>query len=307
MGSIKRYGIPYRGSKSRIAGWVLDQLPPGDCLVDLFAGGCAVTHAAMEAGRYARYIANDIGDGPKVFRDAMRGEFDGFMLHVPTREEMQGSPDLATRVIYSFSNDCEGYLWGKDMEAVQRAASALILDPSVHGRRLAWRHLCQELGRYIADGGDPDRVKSKDDLQRQERLQSISGLGGDLTVYGVDYRDCPVPEGAVVYADPPYRGTRRGRKVDMRGYAGGYFDVAAFDRWLDEVPFMVCVSEVTCPDGCVLVAHTPLNHTCSSTRNDFFVEEGIYVQERFVGEWERLTGRVAEGTGVSPDAGQQEA
>ena len=34
-----RYGMPYQGSKSRIAEWVVDTLPKSHTLVDLFAGG----------------------------------------------------------------------------------------------------------------------------------------------------------------------------------------------------------------------------------------------------------------------------
>lgn len=38
-----RYGLPYKGSKSRITEWVVSNLPRADTLVDLFCGGCAVT------------------------------------------------------------------------------------------------------------------------------------------------------------------------------------------------------------------------------------------------------------------------
>lgn len=54
-----RYGIPYLGSKSRIAPWVIEHLPRADTLVDIFAGGCAVTHAAMLSGKFGKIIAND--------------------------------------------------------------------------------------------------------------------------------------------------------------------------------------------------------------------------------------------------------
>ena len=73
-----RYGAPYRGSKNAIAPWVVEHLPPAETLVDLFAGGCAVTHAAMLSGKFERFIANDLGDAPSVFRDAINGEFDGY-------------------------------------------------------------------------------------------------------------------------------------------------------------------------------------------------------------------------------------
>ncbi len=54
------YGLPYKGSKNTIAPWVVEHLPSAGTLVDLFCGGCAVTHAAMLSGRWDRYIANDI-------------------------------------------------------------------------------------------------------------------------------------------------------------------------------------------------------------------------------------------------------
>lgn len=35
----RKYGTPYKGSKSAIADWIVDNLPEADTLVDLFAGG----------------------------------------------------------------------------------------------------------------------------------------------------------------------------------------------------------------------------------------------------------------------------
>ena len=43
----ENYGLPYSGSKSRIAHWVIDNLPRGRVLIDAFAGGCAITHRAL--------------------------------------------------------------------------------------------------------------------------------------------------------------------------------------------------------------------------------------------------------------------
>lgn len=40
-------GLPYMGSKNKIARKIIDVLPSGSAFVDLFCGGCAVTHAAM--------------------------------------------------------------------------------------------------------------------------------------------------------------------------------------------------------------------------------------------------------------------
>lgn len=34
-----KYGLPYKGSKSKIADWVIDNLPENDTFVDVFFGG----------------------------------------------------------------------------------------------------------------------------------------------------------------------------------------------------------------------------------------------------------------------------
>lgn len=34
-----RYGLPYKGSKNKIAKWIVDQLPEGEVFADLFFGG----------------------------------------------------------------------------------------------------------------------------------------------------------------------------------------------------------------------------------------------------------------------------
>ena len=60
------------GSKSTIAEWVISHLPKADTLVDAFAGGCALTHAAMLSRKFKRIIANDI---PTVFTKTKNGGF----------------------------------------------------------------------------------------------------------------------------------------------------------------------------------------------------------------------------------------
>jgi hypothetical protein len=72
---MARWGLPYQGSKNGIADWVVGNLPPSDCLVDLFAGGCAVTHCAMLSEKWSYFVANDITPYPQIFKDAIDGKF----------------------------------------------------------------------------------------------------------------------------------------------------------------------------------------------------------------------------------------
>ena len=72
----ENYGLPYTGSKSKIAHWVIDHLPRGRVLIDAFAGGCAITHRALLSQKWQTVIANDInGKCPQLFLDAVRGRY----------------------------------------------------------------------------------------------------------------------------------------------------------------------------------------------------------------------------------------
>lgn len=42
------YGLPYLGSKSKIANDIISLFPPAENFYDLFAGGCAITHVSTE-------------------------------------------------------------------------------------------------------------------------------------------------------------------------------------------------------------------------------------------------------------------
>lgn len=54
------YGMPYMGSKSQIAEWVVGNLPDANNLYDLFGGGGAITDCAAQSGKYKKIIYNDI-------------------------------------------------------------------------------------------------------------------------------------------------------------------------------------------------------------------------------------------------------
>ena len=117
-----RYGVPYQGSKNKIAGWVIDNLPEDEILVDLFAGGCAVTHAAMLSGKWDKIIANDIGDAPKLFCDAIDGKYADEKRWI-SREDFQNLKDTDPYVslCWSFGNNRSGYLYAQEIEPWKKA------------------------------------------------------------------------------------------------------------------------------------------------------------------------------------------
>ncbi len=72
------FGLPYKGSKNLLAQRILDCIPSASVFVDLFCGGCAVSHAALLSGRFARVVVNDIeGDVSRLFVAAVNGQYKG--------------------------------------------------------------------------------------------------------------------------------------------------------------------------------------------------------------------------------------
>ena len=276
-----RYGIPYQGSKSTIAEWVVDNLPSATLFIDLFAGGCAVTHAAMLSGKYQRFMANDLTEAPEIFKQAAQGEFKGLST-VLTREEFQQSDDDVLKLLYSFGNNRTDYLWSRELEPVKVAASRMLAAPSLHERRMAYRTFLREFDNYrrhtVAAHGKIEGPQGSERLNRMENLERLQGLEASR----LDYRRVGIPDvpgGVCVYADPPYRDT------GQDGYAqAGTFDVEAFDRWLADIPCMVIVSEYTCPSGCVEITAREKTVTMSANQTGKRMER-LFVQERYMDEY----------------------
>ena len=125
---MKRYGIPYKGSKNSIARKIVSFLPSADVLIDICAGGCAITHAALEicegfAPKWERIIANDICEMPlKLFKGAIYGEYANKKRWID-RETFQKLKDVDPYVRYcwSFGNNGIDYLYVQQVEPWKKA------------------------------------------------------------------------------------------------------------------------------------------------------------------------------------------
>lgn len=124
------FGLPYMGSKNKIAAELIRVLPDGSVFVDLFAGGCAMTHAALWSGKYRKVIANDIQrQFPALFFRAITGHLTAHDRRAVDRDEFERmkDDDAAVALLWSFGNEGNGYLWNKDLEPVKLAAFSMIM------------------------------------------------------------------------------------------------------------------------------------------------------------------------------------
>ena len=198
------YGLPYMGSKNSIARDIVEQLPSAEYFVDLFCGGCAVTHAAMLSGKYKKFIVNDIApDMPRLFVDAINGKYRDEKRWI-SREDFERlkDTDAYVRTCWSFGNNGMGYLWNDETAGAKLLACKMILSDDRNERwqayidfikylqdarkRLEERKanmercraeygeikgsLREELCRYLSESG-----KSRSDI---ERILGTNGMAG---------------------------------------------------------------------------------------------------------------------------------
>lgn len=169
-----RYGLPYQGSKNKIAPWVLEHLPQADTLVDLFAGGCAVTHCAMLSGMFERIIANDITDSVTLFQDALDGKYENESRWISREDFMRlKDTDPYVRIVWSFGNNQESYLYSRDIESYKKAVHEMIFAETPNERRLKFKQVIREMEALgvISGGGRP-----LIDLQGAEALNRVKSI-----------------------------------------------------------------------------------------------------------------------------------
>lgn len=221
----RRFGVGYMGSKNKIVKALILQLPSAKYFVDLFAGGCAMTHGAMLSGKYERFITNDISDAPSLFQRAIKGEFRDEKRWI-SRDDFFAlkDSDAYVRYCWSFGNKGADYLYSKEIEPYRKAfwefavfknpeplraygfnVDELLDLPTSYERRIAFRQYLAKIPFVDKKGSHYLQLQS---LQSLERLQSLEKQENfkSLEIHQGCYKEVELPEPSecVIYCDPPY-------------------------------------------------------------------------------------------------------
>ena len=118
-----KYGLPYKGSKNKLAERIVRFLPKRDNLVDLFCGGCAVSHAALLMGKYRHIHINDLNwMCPTLFIDALNGKYNDDTRWISREDFFRlRDTDPYVAVVWSFGNNLRDYLYSQEIEPLKRA------------------------------------------------------------------------------------------------------------------------------------------------------------------------------------------
>lgn len=118
-----KYGLPYKGSKNKLAKRILALMPRAEHFIDLFCGGCAVSHCALTMGKYPHVHVNDADWRPvTLFMDVLQGRYadeDRWISREDFARLKDKDPYVA--VVWSFGNNMRDYLYSRDIEPLKRA------------------------------------------------------------------------------------------------------------------------------------------------------------------------------------------
>lgn len=305
------YGIPYQGSKNQIAKEIVAFLPAADTFYDLFAGGCAISHAAMLNGKYKEIVINDINQMPtQLFMDALNGKYKDEKRWI-SRENffLLKDTDPYVKYCWSFSNNGKNYLYGKGVEEFKHGLHLAVFEKdtgllesvlkmekgtipkiedidNISERRIFYKHFFSSVGR----GKEWLQLRSAEHLMRiwEIEAKNVQGQNGqtcfsssnlmatNITRYAEDYQNVQINGNGIIYCDIPYKNT------DCRCYSG--FNHDRFYEWALRADVPIFISEYSMPDDFVRILRMKKRQLSSNKGATKLVDEGIWVPRKVANE-----------------------
>jgi site-specific DNA-adenine methylase len=269
------YGIPYKGSKNKIAKNIIAQLPSAKHFYDLFGGGGAITHCALLSGKYQYIHYNEFNPLVfKAFKMAINGEFKDETRWISKEDfERLKDSDPYVACCFSFGNDFKTYAYGKNCELFKKAVHySIVFDDNsllnnyidlkdfkyrsnnIKERRSELYSLLKK-SKLNIEYGKPNQPVSQHQiwlerlqnfgrlerfqrLERLERLQNLESINNGVLLSNLSYEKVHIESDSVIYCDPPYK--------DTNTYLDE-FDHEKFYSWLRSLKQQVFISEYQMP------------------------------------------------------------
>lgn len=270
-----RYGLPYIGSKNKIAEWVVSHMPQAEHLYDVFCGGCAVTHRAILEDKFKHYHINDIEPTAQTFIDAINGEFSKPKYKEwISREQFFARKDseMWIALCYSYCNIMRTYAYSESIEEYKRLMHMCAVYGGIENTRNLVKYLLAHADQVQSDVvlEHLTRVQSLESLTRVHSLASIDGTQ-------TDYRTIAIEPNSIVYCDPPYVGNKVYKSK---------FDFDAFYDWCLKQTEPILISERWMPSEFVEVDAIKHNYTPHQKKVTRSVER-LFTTPKFIGVFDR--------------------
>jgi len=261
-------GIPYMGSKRKLAGDILHfitQRHPGiSDFYDLFGGGGAVSFTAVKNYRFnvhynelnshiyhlVKYLTENRTLEPKFYEWVTRETF----FEQLARSDSDWYSGFVMSC-WSFGNKQASYIYGSDREESKRLAHEFIVNndldamnklgidipeliniKDIQKRRNVF---CDYIKKLSGDRVDIQHLENLARFQQLERIQNLQNLQ-NLQITNNSYENVTIKgNNSVLYCDIPYRGTGE--------YKEGGFDHDKFYDWASNINIPVYISEYEAP------------------------------------------------------------
>ena len=193
-----KYGLPYKGSKNKLAERIVRLMPKRTHLIDLFCGGCAVSHAALLMGKYEHIHINDINwMCPTLFIDALNGKYNDENRWISREDFFRlKDTDPYVAVVWSFGNNLRNYLYSEEIEPLKKAIHYAMffsdyslgkelghdlsfIDPiqDLQKRYLAVKHYFNRLGHQPNVAIQKKKIhKRPSEMESHERHNTVASL-----------------------------------------------------------------------------------------------------------------------------------
>lgn len=290
---MRRYGMPYKGSKNKIAENIIGFLPSAEWFYDLFGGGGAITHCALLSGKWKHVVYNEINPVVcKGFEMAIHGGFKNEKRWISREDFFRlKDSDPYAAICFSFGNDLRSYAYSKECEPFKKAVhystffnnNSLLKEyadlsnfncgsaPPEERKLKLQRYLNVLLkeNKIEVDYGisDFDILQSQNHLERLKRLGTLEKLE---RLERLDYSEVQIEDGGVIYCDIPYKNSN---KYTIP------FDYDRFYKWAEKTD-NVFISEYEMPDNFIEVWNCKKRSTMSANGKSHGKLERIFTNQK---------------------------
>ena len=217
--------MPYMGSKRKLANKIVDKIlldnPNTKYAYDLFGGGGAISFELLQRAQIQKVHYNELNSGVVALLQDIRnnGVTDKYFQWINRETFMKHKKDDdwfggLCKVVWSFGNNQNDYLFGKKIEALKKEAHDYLIDNGYLEDRTKRIPLIKEFKqKALLDGRfELERLERLQQLERLQRLQQLERLQQlqQLELSNLSYCDViidtPIDE-TIIYLDPPYLNT----------------------------------------------------------------------------------------------------
>lgn len=276
-----KYGLPYKGSKNKLAERIIDLFPKKENLYDLFCGGGAITHCALLGNKFKKVYMNDINPMcTQLFIDSAKGKYKNEKRWI-SRDDFYKLKDTDPYIAFcwSFGNNGRDYLYAQDLEPYKKAWHyALYFSDYAEAKKLLnekieeieiekdfyKKYLLSE--KYIKHN---PRLQSLERLERLKRLERLGSLER-LETSCKSYNEIEIKSNSIIYCDIPYFNTNSYGKKNINT-----FDYESFYVWCKKQTELLFVSSYEMPDDFIELTMGSFSHNSilSATANNKVVEK----------------------------------